>query len=59
MCVYVYTHTPIHTTLPPRQETKKDGQRRHCKWCSKYKPDRRLAPKLYVYYLYLWQVIGQ
>jgi len=24
----------------PVQETKKDGQRRHCKWCSKYKPDR-------------------
>jgi len=21
-------------------ETKKDGQRRHCKWCAKYKPDR-------------------
>mmetsp|Transcript_10249 Transcript_10249/g.26541 ORF Transcript_10249/g.26541 Transcript_10249/m.26541 type:complete len:361 (-) Transcript_10249:120-1202(-) len=22
------------------QEKKKDGQRRHCKWCAKYKPDR-------------------
>merc|ERR1719223_972269 len=22
------------------QETKKSGDRRHCKWCSKYKPDR-------------------
>jgi len=21
-------------------ETKRDGQRRHCKWCAKYKPDR-------------------
>jgi len=22
------------------QETKKSGERRHCKWCAKYKPDR-------------------
>merc|ERR1719163_2735003 len=22
------------------QETKKSGDRRHCKWCGKYKPDR-------------------
>jgi len=29
------------STLPPEYtETKKDGQRRHCKWCAKYKPDR-------------------
>jgi len=24
----------------PIQETKKSGERRHCKWCGKYKPDR-------------------
>jgi len=25
---------------PTTTETKKSGQRRHCKWCGKYKPDR-------------------
>eukprot|EP00929_Paragymnodinium_shiwhaense_P113076 TRINITY_DN81342_c0_g1_i1.p1 TRINITY_DN81342_c0_g1~~TRINITY_DN81342_c0_g1_i1.p1 ORF type:complete len:342 (+),score=56.81 TRINITY_DN81342_c0_g1_i1:147-1172(+) len=25
---------------PTTTETKKTGQRRHCKWCGKYKPDR-------------------
>merc|ERR1719463_21192 len=23
-----------------QQESKRDGHRRHCKWCAKYKPDR-------------------
>jgi len=26
--------------VPELVEKKKDGQRRHCKWCAKYKPDR-------------------
>lgn len=29
---------PVAT--PATHETKKTGERRHCKWCSKYKPDR-------------------
>mmetsp|Transcript_80274 Transcript_80274/g.239059 ORF Transcript_80274/g.239059 Transcript_80274/m.239059 type:complete len:368 (-) Transcript_80274:94-1197(-) len=26
--------------VPALQETKRSGDRRHCKWCAKYKPDR-------------------
>jgi len=26
--------------VPVLQETKQTGERRHCKWCAKYKPDR-------------------
>mmetsp|Transcript_53537 Transcript_53537/g.120692 ORF Transcript_53537/g.120692 Transcript_53537/m.120692 type:complete len:389 (-) Transcript_53537:52-1218(-) len=26
--------------VPSLQETKRSGDRRHCKWCAKYKPDR-------------------
>mmetsp|Transcript_113392 Transcript_113392/g.315692 ORF Transcript_113392/g.315692 Transcript_113392/m.315692 type:complete len:363 (+) Transcript_113392:90-1178(+) len=26
--------------IPALQETKRSGDRRHCKWCAKYKPDR-------------------
>lgn len=28
------------TNLPLLQEQKRSGERRHCKWCGKYKPDR-------------------
>jgi len=28
------------TSSLPLQEAKKSGERRHCKWCGKYKPDR-------------------
>jgi len=28
------------TGLPMLQEQKRSGERRHCKWCGKYKPDR-------------------
>jgi hypothetical protein len=28
------------TNLPMLQEQKRSGERRHCKWCGKYKPDR-------------------
>lgn len=28
------------TNLPTLQEQKRSGERRHCKWCGKYKPDR-------------------
>jgi len=28
------------STLGITQETKRSGDRRHCKWCAKYKPDR-------------------
>lgn len=30
----------IVTKNLPVAETKRDGERRHCKWCGKYKPDR-------------------
>lgn len=27
-------------SINPNQETKRSGDRRHCKWCAKFKPDR-------------------
>lgn len=36
---WLYSSSLSRTDLPVR-ELKADGQRRHCKWCGKYKPDR-------------------
>jgi len=36
---WLYTSAGAAPNLPI-QETKKSGERRHCKWCGKYKPDR-------------------
>jgi len=30
----------VLSTIPSLQEKKRSGDRRHCKWCAKYKPDR-------------------
>lgn len=32
--------TAAEHTFMTHQETKRSGDRRHCKWCAKYKPDR-------------------
>jgi len=39
---YLPQDVPSRTESAPLslQETKKSGDRRHCKWCGKYKPDR-------------------
>merc|ERR1719277_779772 len=36
---WLYTQA-LGAAKPPLQEAKKSGERRHCKWCGKYKPDR-------------------
>mmetsp|Transcript_131135 Transcript_131135/g.184958 ORF Transcript_131135/g.184958 Transcript_131135/m.184958 type:complete len:330 (-) Transcript_131135:29-1018(-) len=36
-----WEYVPDQTVQQPEtKETKKTGERRHCKWCAKYKPDR-------------------
>jgi len=37
---YVPIDGKVVTDAGQLQETKKSGDRRHCKWCAKYKPDR-------------------
>mmetsp|Transcript_87105 Transcript_87105/g.245711 ORF Transcript_87105/g.245711 Transcript_87105/m.245711 type:complete len:355 (-) Transcript_87105:121-1185(-) len=37
---WLYTSQPHASDLLHLKETKAGGERRHCKWCGKYKPDR-------------------
>jgi len=37
---YADKTTGTQPATPSLQETKRSGDRRHCKWCAKYKPDR-------------------
>lgn len=37
---WAYEVAPDAARRPQLQESKKSGDRRHCKWCTKYKPDR-------------------
>merc|ERR1719160_794936 len=45
-CASDWTYVPSQESRPrdasgaSPQETKRSGDRRHCKWCAKYKPDR-------------------